>query len=97
VVANRVLGLHNTADGYLVEDPTEVKRMFGLHFQNSFPPYALTDRMMASRDTSCQVVPCKVSSGDQDRLDRDFFEREVFCSSYFYAKWQDPGHGWPSL
>lgn len=76
---NRVLGLCR-ADGYLAKDPSKVRGMFSSHFENIFPLYALTNVVMATRDACCRVVPCKVSSGDRDWLDRDFFREEIYAT-----------------
>lgn len=96
VVADRVLGLHR-ADGSLAEDPTEVKDMFGLHFQNILSPYALTDQVVAARNAYCQVIPRKVSSGEQDKLESDFTKEELFAALSTITEWQITGYGWASL
>jgi hypothetical protein len=49
VAANRILSLCSS-DESLAKHPTEVKCMFGLHFQNTFSPYALTDCVVDARN-----------------------------------------------
>jgi hypothetical protein len=52
--------------------------MFSSHFQSFFSPYDLIDGVVVAWDACYRVVPCKVSSGDWDQLDRDFLRDELF-------------------
>lgn len=58
------------ADGSLVEDATELWRMFSDHFQTIFSSCPLFDGVLATREACRRVVPRKVSSGDRDILEQ---------------------------
>jgi hypothetical protein len=79
VAVKRVLGLR-LVDGSLSGDPLEIRGMFSFHFQNTFTPYTLPDEVVATRDAYCNVVSCKVSCRDRDRLDRDFSREELYVA-----------------
>jgi hypothetical protein len=54
--------------------------MFGVHFQNIFSPYALTDHVINAMNACYMVIPHKAYSGDQVRLDSGFLKEEYFVA-----------------
>lgn len=75
---DKITNLHR-ANGFLTEDPIDVRGMFNAHFQFIFSSYALIDGDMATRDVCCRVILGVVSSGDQGHLAQDFTREELYA------------------
>lgn len=53
--------------------------------------HALTSGVVVDRDDFCTVVPCKVSNGEQDKLDRVFLREVLYAALTSMQNGKSPG------